>query len=269
MPLSLHRYAFVHANPVNWVDAYGWQACKESSDPECQAKASELKNKALELQEAVRQGEIEPVEAFAQLLEYADTLFNEDPQGVMWGVTNVLLGVDPNKDAVWQVGLGKIDQDANPYYVKQDWLPYRQDPTKGDRHSERGDWKSIYWDETPNQAYHFWYYVAVRYYHGPIMGTLLAHAGNIVHDPFWLEPIFGQDLHKLRESGIPILSQWPDYAKETSLEDFLLALAGIKFGEMMWYMKISPLPRGVNICGGLRIQFFPAPGEWIRAHLKG
>ncbi len=105
MLLSSHRYTFVYANSVKWVDAYGWQACKECSAPEYHTKASELKNRALHLQEAVCRGEIEPVEACAQLLEYADMLFNEDPQGVMWGVTNMLLGVNPNETEIWKLSL--------------------------------------------------------------------------------------------------------------------------------------------------------------------
>ena len=62
------------------------------------------------------------------------------------------------------------------YYIHQDWLPYNYDPETAT--SQQGDWKKEYWDNTANQAYHFWFYVEVAFHDGPEW----AYTANEVHD---------------------------------------------------------------------------------------
>ncbi len=79
-------------------------SCSDSTDPECIAKAQDLKVQAQNLKQAVEPGNLLPVEALAQLANYAVTSFR-DFDGFMWGMTNVLLGVDPNATEVWKLGM--------------------------------------------------------------------------------------------------------------------------------------------------------------------
>ena len=104
----------------------------------------------------------------------------------MWALTHIINGFDPNVGAVWtQVGSGG----KSPYFIYQDWLPYKHNPQYDDPnwgggergiwiHSLKGDWKEGYWDKTANQAYHFWFYVSVAFFDG----TAWARFGNWVHD---------------------------------------------------------------------------------------
>jgi hypothetical protein len=197
----------------------------------------------------VKNSSLQPVEAFAQLVDYANTIF-VDRSGIMWGLTNVLLGVDPNKTAPWKLGLKdmyNIHPRSNPYFIGEDWLIYNHDPDKGERHSERGDWKEKYWDGTPNQAFHFWYFAAVEYYDN----FSYAISANLAHDPYMLEPLCGEDLEKLNGIlGEDITKRF----NETSKEDFLLGIKGIEFGARMWKTQG-------------RYVFFD-PGNWIRTNLS-
>ena len=234
---------------MNLTDPSGYLACLNSSAPDCIRAARQLLNTARGLKASVEVGNTQPVDALAQLVERADSIF-QDRGGMMWGLTNVLIGVDPNKVDVWKLGLKddyKIYPKSNPYYIGEDWLKYKFDQSKGDRYSEKGDWLDEYWDGTPNQAFHFWYYAAVEYYDN----FAYAMAANTVHDPYLLESLCGDDLEKLRELlGDNITNRF----NETSKEDYLLGLAGIEFGALMWKNHG-------------RYAYFD-PGGWIRTHLS-
>lgn len=208
------------------------------------------------------------MEALAQLADWAAASFG-DVEGVMWGMTNVLLGVDPNSTDVWKLGVAgryNINPSSNPYWIGEDWLRYLHDPSLGARHSEQGDWKSDYWDGTPNQAFHFWYFVSVQYYDN----ALYANAANIVHDPYWLEGICGDDLQRLNR--IPIIGpRITPLFGETSQEDFALGLKGMQLGNGLWW-SFDVIPSvcvaghctsPVKVPGGIS-----DPGSWIRANLQ-
>lgn len=252
-PLSLNRWIYVEGNPINRVDPSGLAACSDSLDPECIRLARNLHAKAASLKRFVKNGTVLPVEALAQLVDYANDKF-ADHRGMMWGLTNVLLGIDPNSVSVWKLGLAGTDNykginpSSNPYYIEQDWLPYKHNPQENPRHSEQGDWRDEYWDKTPNQAFHFWYFAAVEYYDNWLMATL----ANRFHDPYLLECFLGDDLNKLK--GINVggndITQFFD---ETSREDYLLGDKGIEFGRMMWRYGWTSV---VN------------PGGWIRVNLS-
>jgi hypothetical protein len=82
----------------------------------------------------------------------------------------------------------KQSENANPYFVKQHKFPDT-------------DLKGIFQDGTANQAYHFWFYVAVTVWNGP----LVANAGNLYHELA------------------------PDQS-ERSIQDYALGAAGISLG---------------------------------------
>jgi hypothetical protein len=249
-PLSFNRWAYTEGNPINLVDPSGLVSCTDSNDADCIRFAIELKRKARQLKTNVEIGNTLPVEALAQLVDYSQQLLG-DKQGIMWALTNVLLGVDPNSINVWKLGLKDsymIFPNSNPYYVGQDWLLYKHDPLLGKRHSEQGDWKDEYWDGTPNQAYHFWYSAATEYYDN----HFFAVTANLVHDPYYLEWLCGDDLEKLGFINIDGQSI-TNHFNETSSQDFFLANIGMEFGSTMWWFGSFP---------------YFSPGNWIRANLS-
>ncbi|MFZ6027009.1 MAG: RHS repeat-associated core domain-containing protein [Chloroflexota bacterium] len=160
-PDSYNAWLYVYANPVNLVDPTGMMACVNSNDSDCIQKISQLLTKAQEIKNSVKIGNLLPVEGFAQFTDKADDLFDHDIRGMMWGMTRILIDVDMNDEVpVWFWGglkgyMPETFVEPGQYYIGQNFLPYKHDPAKGHGHSERGDWHIDFWDETPNQAYHF------------------------------------------------------------------------------------------------------------------
>ena len=265
-PQSLNLHTYVLNNPINFVDPTGQIACKDSSDPECIQKAQGLYVEAFSLKMRVQTGVLLPVEALARLADSAVSSFGE-ADGFMWGMSNVLLGIDPNKTSPWKLGLAgryNIDSSANPFWIKGNWLKYRHNPSLGGRHSERGDWRPDFWDGTPNQAYHFWYFASVGYYDNRFIG----YAGNLVHDPYFLEGICGDDLTKL--DAIPgIGPSITGFTTETSEEDYRLSLKGIELGRGLWWSFKLPSVCVRGICTPSNVPWsINAPGAWIRTNLR-
>jgi len=97
----------------------------------------------------------------------------------MWGMTSVISGADMNKHLYAWYGIYVVGPES-PYFVGEDWLPFN---IKNDAQCStgQGDWNGLYWDGTSNQAYHFWFYVAVAYYDG----LSWANLANYVHDDYW------------------------------------------------------------------------------------
>ncbi|NLW71951.1 MAG: hypothetical protein GXY37_03540 [Chloroflexi bacterium] len=185
-------------------------------------------------------GNLEPVAAFVSLARQAAIDFRET-EGVMWGLTNLLLGMDPNTQSIriWMLGVPgeelrntlHINPGANPYYVDQDWLPYGM---KGKSPvSNQGDWNPEYFDSTSNQAFHFWYYVAMQYYATTDIERGLPTAINNLHDPYQLEDCFGPDLSNLAK--IPVsgkIFEWisENITNDTSRQDSNLSINGMALG---------------------------------------
>jgi hypothetical protein len=156
-----------------------------------------------------------PVEGLAKIADQASNLFEGNIRSELWALTNVLIVVNVhNRHSVARSALN-IYGSISPYFAGEGLLPY----------PGRGDWRQEYWDETPNQAYHFWGFVAMSYYDG----LAVAHLGNIIHDPYFLEEECGDDLADLRDH--PILGSWPNFAAETSKEDWDLSLEAIRLGQ--------------------------------------
>ena len=122
----------------------------------------------------VRSGAILPVEGFAQTVDFAYWLFGRDYRGMMWALTHVITGFEPNTplDPIWNQARRKAPPGV--FFIGQDWLPYQNNPEYNDDdwggtgtlwvHSRRGDWRKEYWDKTSNQAYHFWFYAASTFF---------------------------------------------------------------------------------------------------------
>lgn len=152
---------------------------------------------ASELKELVKPGAIEPVEAIAMLADLSQTHFERDIADTVWATTIVLNNFDANRAMISQ----QVPYSAgSPYFIKQDWLPYlnNPDPKHGNKypwcdpynendcrydaewvHSLRGDWNEKYWDKTANQAYHFWGILAITFFDGAAMGNLAEVTSNI------------------------------------------------------------------------------------------
>jgi hypothetical protein len=220
-------------------------SCRDNSDElgECNVIAKKLNSMADDLKDRVMRGKQEPVSAFVALATQAAIDFRET-EGVMWGLTNILLGMDPNIQStrIWMLGLPgqglreslHVLPDANPYYVGQDWLPYKMGGIS--TISNQGDWNPEYFDSTSNQAFHFWYYVAMKYYAIPVIESNLPDVINKLHDPYQLEECLGPDLSNLGKipfSGA-ILPLIPEYLTHgTSRQDFNLSINGMALGSQL------------------------------------
>lgn len=234
-PMSLNRWMYVEGNPVNFIDPSGLLSCERGSGEKelkiCYQRVQQLKGKARGIKGKVKVGDLLPVEGFAKLADYTSTLFEGDTRGEMWGMTHVILGYDVHMNHTVAIGVGADDiyggLEKSQFFIGQNWLPYKHDSSKGDRHSKRGDWNPDYWDQTPNQAYHFWYTFASTFYNG----MLLVYTANIIHDPYFLEDCLGDDLELLR--GVKVLNIWPKHASGTSKEDWNLTQEGINLGNLL------------------------------------
>jgi RHS repeat-associated protein len=82
-PWEWNRYTYSRNNPVNLTDPSGMLSCYNGGDSNCQISA-ELVNQFAETTKAnVRSGAVLPVEGFAQTVDYAYRLFDQDYHGMM------------------------------------------------------------------------------------------------------------------------------------------------------------------------------------------
>ena len=272
MPMSYNLWVYANANPVRYVDPSGMISCEDSSDPACIIYTYELYEEAISVKNSVMSGEMLPVEGFATLVDEAYVLSDYDVDGMMYGLSNVLIAIDPNnhlfvtvaggwQDATWNNKLDYVVSDEDKYYVREDFLLYGNpselhiyNRTTDERrvYSEIGDWDPRYFDMSANQAYHFWFAASSAYYDG----DALAHAANLFHDPYYLEGKCGPDLIKWKDSSNSIKNFWAMNVGGTSRQDFNLSVKGIQFGNMLQMPGYGLYAR------------FVSPGDWIRNNLK-
>jgi len=164
--------------------------------------------------------------------------------------------IDPNEHLfVWFATpftvYGK-NRGNNPYFVGDNWLPYRNHPRITDwTHSQIGDWRPDLWDKTANQAFHFWYYVSVQFYDKAGWAAF----ANIWHDT---PPKF-QDYDYV---GSDEYQKPPE--PQVSRPDFILGKLGIDLGDNLGYESWLQSLLVCNTQQKANIN----PGEWIRANLK-
>lgn len=146
----------------------------------------------------------------------------------------------------------------------QDWLPYRNDPNHNDLnwgagergiwiHSLRGDWSEKYWDKTANQAYHFWFYVAVTFFDGAGYGI----AGNEFHDHLL---VTNYDFINSPEWEVP------PHPRQSTNPDRALGYAGMRLGSSL---RLASFIQEQNCSDELAasLRNFDL-GMWIRSNLK-
>lgn len=269
-PMSLNKWMYGYANPIMYVDPSGNISCEDSSDPACIAVVSALTNYGRGLKSSVSEGWVEPVEALAFLADKAYSDFGKDLRGFMWGMTILLLGIDPNttEHDIWTLGMAEdYRPDNSPYSVGLNWLPYLKPDTSLE--SEIGDWDPDIFDGSSNQAFHFWYFAAVTYYDAGIM----AFIGNQGHDPHYLEGILGDDLEKCKDLEGNIiydgLNEWSQHTANTNRQDWNLSNRGIAFANQIISLLF------IEGCNFGDCDHIPSPdsvstvpGTWIRANLK-
>jgi RHS repeat-associated protein len=233
--ISFDRYSYVRNNPINFNDPTGHiEACEEncriySNDEMVQALRNMTSTqKRIAIQQyaiSLRAEQKDSLEAFKDLLNYAGSLYNTTSLYTPGTVTNfvrdvtcVIIGYcDGSPGHVWHLGF------RQQYPSAQGGIGYVGSPEffKG-----QGGWADQYNDFSDNQMYHFWFYVAVTYWNGPIF----AYVGDFLHDP-------GFDLYLPADDVQPVLvvkgAPWVTPGNNpsgTSQQDYLLGLAGIKFG---------------------------------------
>jgi RHS repeat-associated protein len=199
---SANGFNYADASPINYTDPTGY-----SSVDQDKAHALWLIGRQLYWQDMTA------MDRFVRLLRYATTLYDDSPEGTdqfMIDVSAVVHGHEHNpplpffigyaaSTSRWWLGLGGFDRFFNEQNEYECKIVGACD----------SGWKDKYRDDTGNQAYHFWFYVAVGYFDGEI----LANSGNLLHESLeWLEE--------------NIL----DHDKGASVEDYLLGRAGMILG---------------------------------------
>jgi uncharacterized protein RhaS with RHS repeats len=77
-PQSLNRWNYTQSNPINYTDPSGFIPCPNDNDPECISKVRELKTEAKRIKEEVTEGNLLPVEGFAQFLDLTMLKFDNE-----------------------------------------------------------------------------------------------------------------------------------------------------------------------------------------------
>ncbi|MBN1371298.1 MAG: RHS repeat-associated core domain-containing protein, partial [Anaerolineaceae bacterium] len=270
VPGNWNRYVYSRNNPINLTDPSGKTPCLYKDDmAACYSKLITLNYFASSVKQYVRSGAL-PVEGFANFVDYAYLLFDQDIRGTMWGVTQVISGFDPNNplDPIWNQA--RRNAPHGPSFIGEDWLPYQNKPDYNDTnwggtgltwvHSRIGDWREEYWDKTANQAYHFWFYASSTFF--DVGGLFWANLGNFIHDvPF--KHMAYDYVHSPENEAPPML----DGQQAPSQPDYLLAWAGINYGSKLlkdyeWSLILDPCKNNHNLPSTIN------PGDWIRQNLK-
>jgi len=276
-PLTLNKWGYVIANPILLTDPNGNIPCKQlawwQNSSECLLLAGDLHDLAARINEQVFLGSLLPVEGLAQLVDHAYFESEKNYWGMMWSLTAVIDGYDGNN--IIPVWLQGANSKYNPgtttsYFIGEDWLPYRGNPEKDDdnwentgsrwRYSERGDWRQDLWDQTANQAFHFWFSTAVTYFNGDIF----AYAGNLRHEVWSPNDYFG-NMHDYSKNPPDQYDPPPWHGQ--SKPDYDLALVGIALGNEIKHRENNARLYEKATCR----EYLPREswvGDWIRYHLK-
>jgi hypothetical protein len=264
--MSMNRWIYTSGNPTNFTDPSGhdsaWDECT-TQDPVCIEKVQELLQRGNNIKEAVKSGNLLPVEGLAQYVDYSQVLFNSNIRGMMWALTLTIGAMDANRGPVTL----QWTSPYRSYWLGFDWLPYKNNSNYNKEnwrgtdtwiHSRRGDWNMRYWDKTANQAYHFWYFAATTFFNSKVD----AMYANYVH-----------------ESGVEPIQYFPEWVAPPSSgntqQDWNLSYAGIDFGNVMFtnYDIYNTYYGGTcSSSTSLNLLFnhvsYIKPSAWIRSKLK-
>lgn len=163
---------------------------------------------------------------FVGLTKYAATLYdNGDTDNFVLDLTCVINGYC-NGDGifVYQVGFG------SSRYPGVQGGPYFLD---GDIFRGKGNWADRYYDDSDNQMYHFWFYVALSYFDSGSNATV----GNIYHDPVLANPLHGLGIGPSQFD----IGFWSKDRQGVSVQDNNLGAVGIALGTdlAVGYVQIS------------------------------
>jgi hypothetical protein len=277
--MSMNRWNYTEGNPINYSDPTGNSVCYDPLPASCLIGLMYANSFASAIKGYVESGMLLPVEGFAMLADNSKDHFNGDIRDLVWAMTIVLDDMDANRGLIWQQTSAApftIKSTRSPYFIKQDWLPYKHNskydrkPEEGNSwcypegssncvnepwiHSLRGDWNTKYWDKTANQAYHFWFYVAVTFFDD----SLFASYANFYHDnPYRVATYDFSGSAENEAPPTPNMSTQPDRN---------LAFAGIDLGHRLGREYI----RSKYNCDPEIISSLISTdiGNWIRANLK-
>jgi RHS repeat-associated protein len=265
-PLSLNRWNYTNGNPINFTDPSGNSICYDPLPASCQIGLAYVNGFANKIKELVQSGAVQPVEGFATLADLSKTQFNGDIRDLVWAITIVLNDFDANRGMISKQ-IMYTGSAGSPYYIHQDWLPYRNNPEFDDLnwgggeygkwiHSLRGDWNQKYWDQTANQAYHFWGLLAISFFDGPVVGNI----ANWQHDGSYSK----QESHDFNDPANENVAP-PNHG--ISKPDYDLSLQAIRLGGRL---RFEADARQFYGCDPTLVSGFGYTdiGNWIRSHLK-
>ncbi len=268
-PITNNHWIYVDANPIINTDPTGNRNCKTPLSRECQIGLSNLYQNASFIKNTVYSGSMQPVEGFAWFIEKSKSQFT-NIEDLIWAMTLVIDDFDKNNGPIWaQANRSFHLSNANSsFFIQQDWLAYMNNPIYDKNrwcdpinpnncvnskwtYSLRGDWNPSYWDKTANQAYHFWFSVAVTFFDGDIF----AFIANEYHDR-------GEQTTYDFINSNP--TQAPPPYNVSSRPDKNLSIKGMELGHIL---------KSYSILQKLSCHAFPYDKafnieDWIRANLK-
>jgi hypothetical protein len=223
-PLSYDRYAYVRNSPVNFNDPSGHQTnyttdqcgpdgirCGGIKDPQPQPpqqpQLSSDQKRRLIVEKAffIQDHENDSLKAFAQLTDYAASLYKPDDTDNFMAdldcVINSYCSGNPHLFWVIGLGVGKGGQNTLP----------------GNVFRGKGSWSSRYHDFSDSQMYHFWFYTGLTYFNGKEWGT----DAVTIHD----------------SPNSPMVTSLA--ANGESKQDFLLGLEGVNLGWLIHTGKVK------------------------------
>ena len=238
--MAWDRYAYVMNNPVKYSDPSGHYAFEDTPDDPYFIPASNVVKYARrsttykdystdERRKLIYERGLnlatkadDPLQKFAELVDYASTLYDpkKDQDNFVLDLTcainNYCTGHPVN---VWKAGFGSRYDIGNPnYFLGQDLF------------EGKGSWSASYYDNTDNQMYHIWFYVAVSYF-----DTLpVALVGNYYHDPVYVPTLYNGTVIFSRNDALI------DSDNGVSIEDFNLGYAGAYLGRQLRLGFIQP-----------------------------
>jgi RHS repeat-associated protein len=253
-PQALNRYSYVYNNPVKYTDPSGHMVgCGAGddtcgySDPPTDYSPAEKRQKLLydfgtRAKDAVVKEGMNPALAFVNLTYLAADLNRSNMPGFVSDLDCIIDGHCWGPDqSIFTIGFG-------PQFASiGGWLDQNAFPGTG-------SWSPDYHDNTGNQMYHFWFYVAVSYFDDPGLALL----GNAWHDPVIRNPFFqlfglGEPVYDLRDKNKPNLG--------VSLKDYDLGVAGAYLGWALRSNLLSP----EQVPPWIRFTLTQAPARFGRA----